>query len=237
MQGQQPYLHGSVRVGEETIPSWFILDVGAADTMTFTTPFIAAHKLLDRAGDKERNVMRVAAPDVEAYAPTNVRGLVDGITIGSVTIPHVPVNLSVAKNGAYTSPAFDGNVGETLLSKFEHVILDYGRGEMLLVPGPNTTKPMQERTTFGLTIIASGDAFHTFTVTAVRADSPATRAGFAKGDVITAVDGTPASQLNLAAVKATMTTAGARHAYAVRRGNEDVTLNAAIELVPLSGLK
>jgi len=237
MQGQQPYLHGSIRVGDETIPSWFILDVGAADTMTFTTPFIAAHKLLERAGDKERTVHHVAAPDVEAYAPTNVRGLVDAITLGSVTIPHVPVNLSVAKNGAYTSPAFDGNVGETLLARFPHVILDYGRHEMVLVPGPDTTKPMQERTTFGWTLIASGDAFHTFTVTAVGATSPAARAGFEKGDVVAAVDGTPAAQLNLAAVKATVATAGAQHVFTVRRGDKNVTLPVTVELVPLSGLR
>jgi hypothetical protein len=237
LQGQQPYLNGSIRVGDETIPSWFILDVGAADTMTFTTPFIAAHKLLERAGDRERTVHHVAAPDVEAYAPTNVRGLVDGITLGSVTIPHVPVNLSVAKNGAYTSPAFDGNVGETLLARFPHVILDYGRREMVLVPGPDTTKPMQERTTFGWTLIASGDAFHTFTVTAVGATSPAARAGFKKGDVVAAIDGTPAAQLNLAAVKATVANAGAQHVFTVRRGDENVTLPVTVELVPRSGLR
>ena len=237
MQGQQPYLSGSIRVGDETIPSWFILDVGAADTMTFTTPFIAAHHLLERAGDKERTVHHVAAPDLEAYAPTNVRGLIDAITIGSVTIPHVPVNLSVAKSGAYTSPAFDGNVGETLLARFAHVVLDYGRGEMVLVPGPDTAKPMQERTTFGLTIIAGGEAFHTFTVTAVRAESPAAHAGFVKGDVIAAVDGTPAPHLNLAAVKAALAPAGARRVFTVRRGAEDVELPFTVELVPLSGLR
>jgi len=237
MQGQQPYLAGSIRVGEETIPSWFILDVGAADAMTFTTPFVAAHKLLERAGDRERTVHHVAAPDVEAYAPTNVRGLVDGITLGAITIPHVPVNFSVAKSGAYTSPAFDGNVGETLLARFPHVILDYGRSEMVLVPGPETPKPMQERTTFGLTLIATGEAFHTFTVTAVGATSPAARAGFQKGDVIAAVDGTPAANLNLAGVKASLATAGARHVFTVRRGNDEVTLPVTIELVPLSGLR
>jgi len=237
MQGSQPYLGGSIRVGDETIPSWFILDVGAADTMTFTTPFVAAHKLLERAGDKERTVHRVAAPDVAAYAPTNVRGLVDAIALGSVTIPHVPVNFSVAKSGAYTSPAFDGNVGETLLARFPHVVLDYGRNEMVLVPGPETTKPMQERTTFGLTLIATGDAFHTFTVTAVGATSPAARAGFEKGDVIAAVDGTPAAKMNLAALKAFLAASGAQHTFTVRRGKDEVTLPVTIELVPLSGLR
>jgi hypothetical protein len=237
MQGEQPYLDGSIRVGDETIKSWFILDVGAADTMTFTTPFIAAHQLLERAGDKARNVLHVAAPDVEAYAPTNVRGLVDAITLGSISVPHVPVNFSVAKNGAYTSPAFDGNVGETLLSRFHDVILDYSRSEMILEPGPDTTQPMHERTTFGLTIIASGDAYHTFNVTAVGKDSPAARAGFQKGDVITAVDDTPAARLNLALLKSYFAAAGPQHTVTVHRGAEDVKLAVTVEVVPLSGLK
>src|SRR5258708_3565101 len=112
MQGEEPYLAGGIRVVGETIPCWFILDVGAADTITFTTPFVAAHQLLDRAGDKSRTVQRLTAPDVAAFAPTNTRGLIDGITIGSVTLPHVLVNLSVAKKGAYTSSTFDGNIGE-----------------------------------------------------------------------------------------------------------------------------
>lgn len=236
LQGAQPYLDGSIRVGDEMIPSWFILDVGAADTMTFTTPFIAAHQLLERAGDKERTVHHVAAPDVAAYAPTNVRGLVDAITLGGIAIPHVPVNFSVAKSGAYTSPAFDGNVGETLLSRFAQVILDYGRSEMILQPTPETTKPMHERTTFGLTIIATGEAFHTFNVTAVGADSPAAKAGFQKGDVITAIDATPAASLNFAAVKSAFATAGTQHTVMVHRGSEEVKLAMTVEVVALSSV-
>jgi hypothetical protein len=237
MQGQEPYLDGSIRVGAEIIPCWFILDVGAADTITFTTPFIAAHQLLDRAGDQARNVLHVAAPDLEAFAPTNVRGLIDGITIGSVTLPHVLVNLSVAKKGAYTSPAFDGNIGETILSRFPGVVLDYGRSEMILEPGPETSKPMEERKTFGVTLIASGDNFTTFTVTAVRAASPAAKAGFQKGDVLAAIDGKPASQFSLALLKSLLAADGTRHAFMVKRGAEHVELSATIEQVPLSGLK
>ena len=74
-------------------------------------------------------------------------------------------------------------------------------------------------------------------MTAVGASSPAARAGFRKGDVVAAVDGTPAAQLNLAAVKATVANAGAQHVFTVRRGDENVTLPVTVELVPLSGLR
>jgi C-terminal processing protease CtpA/Prc len=148
----------------------------------------------------------------------------------------VPVNLSVAKKGAYTSPAFDGNIGETILSRFPRVVLDYGRSEMILEPGPETAKPMQERRTFGLTVIAGGHDFTTFTVTAVRADSPATRAGFQKGDVIAAVDDKPASRFSLALLKSILTADGTHHAFTVQRASEQIVLKASIEQVPLSGL-
>lgn len=236
MQGEQPYFGGSIVAGGETIPAWFILDVGAADTITFTTPFVKGHDLIARVGDKQRTVQKVTAPDVAAFAPANVRALIDGVTMGGITLPHVIVNLSVASRGAYTSSAFSGNIGETILSRFPRVILDYGRNEMILEPGPETTQPFQERKSFGMTLIADGADLRTFTVTAIGATSSAARAGFRKGDVITAVDETPAAQMNLAQLKAILSMAGTKHSFHVHRGSEDVTLSATIELVPISGL-
>lgn len=180
MIGQQPYFGGSIRVGNETIPTWYILDTGAAGTVTFTTPFVAAHHLLDRAGDPRREKKTVAGIEGEFYTPTNVRGMIDGVTVGSVTLPHVPVNLSANQAGAYASAAFSGNIGETILERFPRVILDYAHEVMILEPGPDTTKPMREQTTFGLTLLADGDDFRTYHVTAVAPNTPAARAGFVK---------------------------------------------------------
>lgn len=236
LQGEQPYLGGSITVAGETIPAWFILDVGAADTLTFTTPFVAAHRLIDRAGDQQKAVHKYAAPDIEAFNPTNVRGLLDGVTIGGITLPHVLVNFSAAKSGAYTSPVFDANIGETLLSRFSHVILDYRRSLMILVPGPNTAKPFEERKSFGMTIVAGATDMHQFTVTAVGDNSGASAAGFQKGDVITAVDATPAASLNLAALQKLLKQEGSDHDFAVRRGAQDLTLHAHIAMKPVSSL-
>lgn len=237
MQGEQPYFGGKIRVGDETIPAWFILDVGAADTITFTTPFIAKHHLIERAGDQARTVRKFAAPDVEAYNPTNIRGLIDAVTIGNVTLPHVLVNLSAAKSGAYTSPAFDGNVSETILSRFAHVILDYGRSVMILQPRASTTKPFEERKTFGLSVIAGSPDLHHFTITAVDPSSSAAADGFQKGDVIIAVDTIPAEQLNLAALKKTLAEEGSHHTFRIRRETGDVTIDATIEQKPISTLQ
>jgi hypothetical protein len=237
LQGEQPYFSGKIRVGSETIPAWFILDVGAADTITFTTPFIAKHRLIERAGDQARTVRKFVAPDVEAFNPTNIRGLIDAVMIGGVTLPHVLVNFSAAKNGAYTSPAFDGNVCETILSRFAHVILDYGRSVMILQPQASTTKPFEERKSFGMSVIAGSPDLHHFIVTAVDPSSSAATAGFQKGDVITAVDTTPAEELTLAAVKKVLGEEGRRHTFAVRRGTGELTITATIEQKPISALR
>jgi hypothetical protein len=74
MQGEQPYFGGSIVVHGESIPAWFILDVGAADTITFTTPFIAEHHLLEHAGDGRRHAASRPGESVgrESPAPTPV---------------------------------------------------------------------------------------------------------------------------------------------------------------------
>ena len=46
-------------------------------------------------------------------------------------------------------------------------------------------------------ILASGSDLHKLTVTAVRPGSPAEQDGFAKGDVITALDGRTANEFTL----------------------------------------
>jgi hypothetical protein len=237
MQGEQPYCGGSITVGGRTIPAWFILDVGAADTITFTTPFVAANHLIELAGDKERTIRKFDAPEIEAFNPTNIRGLIDAVTIGGIVMPHVLVNLSAAKSGAYTSPAFSGNIGETILSRFAHVILDYRRSVMILRTRPSTTRPFEERKGFGLTVVSGSPDFHLFTVTAVGEHTGAADAGFTKGDVITAIDGLPASQMNLAAVKRSLGDDGTHHTFAVLRGTNELTLPATIRLTPVSGLR
>jgi hypothetical protein len=91
--GQQPYIDGSIRVGDQTIRANFILDVGAADTMTFATPFVTAHNLAELAGERGKAPRRLAGSEKEFFGATTIRGLIDEIHFGSVVFRHVPVNL------------------------------------------------------------------------------------------------------------------------------------------------
>ena len=108
---------------------------------------------------------------------------------------------------------------------------------MILQPRPSTTRPFEERKTFGMTIIAGSPDLHHFTISAVGADSAAAAAGFQKSDVITAIDGSPAARWNLAGIRNVFTSEGTQHEVVVTRGAQDVTIHATIAMTPVSGLR
>ena len=108
---------------------------------------------------------------------------------------------------------------------------------MILQPRPSTTRPFEERKTFGMTIITGSPDLHHFTISAVGTDSAAAAAGFQKGDVITAIDGSPAARWNLAGIRNVFTSEGSLHDVVVTRGTQEVTIHATITMTPVSGLR
>jgi len=108
---------------------------------------------------------------------------------------------------------------------------------MILQSQPSTMRPFEERKTFGMTIITGSPDLHHFTISAVGIDSVAAAAGFQKGDVITAIDGSPAARWNLAGIRNVFTSEGTQHEVAVIRGTQEVTIHATIAMTPVSGLR
>lgn len=231
-----PYIEGSVTVKNRNIPALFVLDTGAADTMTLTTPFVKENNLAELAGDPRMRVNRIAGSEKEFFAPTTMRGLLDKVTIGPLSLPHVVVNFSLGTSGAYSSSSFSGNIGETILQRFK-MILDYEHTRMILEPGPEAYAPFEERRSFGATFASEGADFKIFRVTGVGANSPAGRAGLQTGDVITAVDSTPASNLTLGQLRKIFTEDGTTHTLKVQRKNEELKIPVTVERLPISDLK
>jgi hypothetical protein len=237
MQGQQPYMKTSITVKGETIPALFILDVGAADTLTLTTPFVKEHNLVELAGEKRRDSRTLAGSEKEFFGGTTLRGLVEQMVFGGFMLNHIPVNLSLGTRGAYASPFFSGNIGEAILSRFERVWLDYPRNRLILEPGPEVGAPFPEHRSFGLTLLSDGPDLNIFRVTEVMQDSPAQKAGFEKGDVIAGVDSTAANQMTLGELRELLSQDGTQHVFAVKRENEELKLPVPVEEVPISNIQ
>ncbi len=173
-----------------------------------------------------------AGLEKQFFAQHNTRGHIDKLQVGSLAVANIPVNMSVNTGGAYASKNFSGTIGESIYKRY-HVFLDYARDRVILEPTAEASQPFPERQTYGLSLLASGNDLHTFTVAAVRPGSPAEQDGFQKGDVVAALDGKPAAQFTLSELRDALTTAGAKHQLGVTRGSEHLDLPIEVRLVSL----
>jgi hypothetical protein len=230
--GGIPFTHGTISVpGKSDIPAFFVVDFGAAETMTLTSPFVKANDLVKLA-QTGTTVNRSPGLENQFFTQNNVRGLIQRLKLGPLTAENIPINMSVNTQGAYASENFSGTVGESLFRRY-HVFLDYARSRVIFEPTEEAAKPFPERRTYGLTVLASGADLHTYPVTGVRPDSPAEQAGFKKGDVIAAFDGKPASQFTLGELRTWLTKDGEHHEVQVTRGSDSVTIPVEVKLVAL----
>ncbi|MGD0181645.1 MAG: aspartyl protease family protein [Terriglobales bacterium] len=227
-----PHAYGSIGVPTKPdIPAYFVVDFGASETATLTSPFVKSNDLA-RLAQTNATVNRPVGLENQFFAQNNVRGNLQRLTIGHLTVNNVPVNMSVNTKGAYASTNFSGTVGETIYSRY-HCYLDYSNYRVILEPTPEANKPFPERETYGLTLLASGADLHTYTVAAVRPGSPAEADGFQKGDVISGEDGKNASELTLRELRDSLSHAGQHHTLEVQRSGERQTKNVEVRLVSI----
>lgn len=227
-----PFTHGTISVGDKkNIPGFFVIDFGAMETMTLTSPFVKANDLLNLAASNSQ-VNRPAGLEKQFFAQNNVRGRIDQLALGEMSAHSIPVNLSVNATGAYASPNFSGTIGETLYRRY-HIFIDYAGQRVIFEPTAEAFKPFAERETYGLTLLASGTDLHTYTVAAVRPGSPAESDGFQKGDVISAVDDKSAAQFTLGELRDSLLRAGEHRRIEVTRGTEKLRIPVEIRLVSI----
>jgi hypothetical protein len=227
-----PHAYGSIGVPTKPeIPAYFAVDFGASETATLTSPFVKSNDLT-RLAQTNATVNRPAGLESQFFAQNNVRGNLQRLTIGQLTVNNVPVNMSVNTTGAYASTNFSGTVGETIYSRY-HCYLDYSNYRIILEPTPEANKPFPGRETYGLSFLASGVDLHTYTVAAVRPGSPAEADGFEKGDLILGEDGKNASEFTLRELRDSLSHAGQHHALEVQRNGERRTTNVEVRLVSI----
>src|SRR5262249_7844853 len=92
------------------LPAHMIIDFGAADTMTFTAPFVAGNDLIHLAGTNQA-VFGGAGLEHQFFTQHNTRGRIDALHLNTLTLPSLPVSLSANTSGAYASSSFAGTMG------------------------------------------------------------------------------------------------------------------------------
>jgi len=178
-------------LGSNPIKGDFMLDTGAGQALTLCSPIVTKHHLLNQ-NLKTIKVIGAAGAGGEISGQIS---RVSELKIGSFQIKSPITMFSEDKAGAFANPAFVGNIGGQIASRFR-MFLDYTNHRIIFEPSATFAKPF-DRAFSGLALRAEGMDYRTFRVKQVLENSPASEAGFEKDDVIVAIDGTPAAEFTL----------------------------------------
>jgi hypothetical protein len=172
------------------IPGTFDIDTGDNGGLTLTTPFVAANHLRDRPG-KYVDVVSGYGVGGNTFARV-IRG--GELVLGGVKVGHPVTDLSGNTGGVFGQGAFSGNIGVDVVKRFA-MTLDYAHGTLYLAPRsgpPDSDLDAYDRA--GMAIIPNAAGFAIYAVTR---GGPAEAAGIKQGDIVTAVDGAPATGIAL----------------------------------------
>jgi PDZ domain/Aspartyl protease len=206
------------RIGD--LPARFDIDTGSRSALDITSPFVVAHRLRERF---TKGTVAVTGYGVGGPARSYVVRM-PLVAIGSITIEDPIVDLSEARSGSFSDPNFDGNVGSGLLKRFV-VTFDYARQFIYLKRIEPVPPDLDTFDRSGLWINAHGDGYE---VMDVAPGSAAAQVGLAVGDLITSVDGRPATDTGLSDMRQRLRSEqpGTRVQLTIRRGSRvlNVTL-------------
>jgi hypothetical protein len=212
-----PQVDGAV----DGIAGKFDLDNGSRASLDLLAPFVAAHGLVEKYGARTVRIdgWGVGGP-ARGYV---VRAQV--LRLGDLEVRDVVTGLSAQQKGAFASTEYAGNVGYGVLSRFT-VLLDYAHLQVILEPGKRYAQPdVADRS--GLWIHAGKGGFE---VIEAVPGTPAAEAGLAEGDRILAVDGKPAGQLTLPALRLQLKTLPPGRVLKLRVQRGDAVRTVALTL-------
>jgi hypothetical protein len=180
--------------GGKPLKGKFMLDIGSSASLALYSPFVAQNHLL---APNLKTIRALGAAGAGGQLNGRI-GRVEELRIGGFRLPQPITFFSQDEAGAFATSDIQGNLGEQILSRFT-VFLDYSHGSVILEPNETFGQPFAPAFA-GAILEGEGSDYKIFRVTDVLQDSPASEAGLQKGDVITAVDGRPASELSVSEI-------------------------------------
>lgn len=169
------------------------VDTGSRSGLTLSAPFLADHPAIA--------AQAVTADGVAGFGvggPSFAKmGRVNTLVIGPYTLQKPITDFTAQRGGAFADPYNPANVGGAIWRRFT-VTFDYPHHRMLLAKNAEYGEPFgYDRS--GLFLIDNKGAY---TIIDARPGTPGAQAGLAKGDVITSVNGAPASDESLSQLRA-----------------------------------
>ncbi|HBB88240.1 MAG TPA: hypothetical protein DC047_11550 [Blastocatellia bacterium] len=218
--GKVPLVRARItQLGRDPIEGKFIADTGVRGSLSLNSPFVEANKLLQFSQKTIQAPLGGGSMVRESRQPV---GRVPNLQFGSFTFKNSVAIFFLDKTGVIASPEFDGVIGGEILRRFK-VVFDYSRRQMILEPNRQFSAP-DEYDMSGMLLTAEGSDFKTLKVRHLIENSPATAAGVHEGDVIAAVNSTPASKLSLEQVRSMFKKDGQSYRLSIKRGDESIQI-------------
>jgi hypothetical protein len=196
IKNDRPFVRATVTLqGVAPVEGLFIIDSGAAGALSLHSPFVRKHQMLSP-------IQKTIPHFVHGIAGQAAEMLerADSLQLGTFVIVLPDVALSIATRGTTADSSYDGAIGAELLRRFK-LIFDYFRKHVILERTSAGDEPFDTDMSGG-SLVAAGPDFKVFTVEHVLENSPMFESGLRDGDVITAIDGRPASEYTLDPVEA-----------------------------------
>ena len=213
-----PHAVGEVILADSTrLAADCIIDVGASSALFFTKPFVEKHRLRERVGP---TIRRRSGRGVGGSSWATL-GRVAGLRLGNVEVRSPVVAMYGDSAGVNSTNSFECNVGGEVLRRF-NVYFDYGRREMILEPTAAISEPFEAD--------MSGAAFQLDTaargirILDLMPRGPAETVGLREEDVILSVDGRPAIEFGMEALRRRLRRPGGEVEFRVQRGQEQHTI-------------
>ena len=185
-----PYARARLKLPErDRFEGSFLIDSGADNAVILFSPFVSSNRLLDPG----------AKPDAGEAGTLGAALRAEALDLERFTLRRPVVNLSRSTKGLTADQKHAGLIGGEVLSRFR-VTWDFTRERLLLEPNRRYRDPFPYDAS-GLSLSAQGPDLSTFEVRRVAPASPGAEAGFAEGDVLLTVDGTPVKQITLHGIR------------------------------------
>jgi hypothetical protein len=203
-----------------SIPARMIVDTGNRAALLLATPFVDQHHLVDTVGKTLDAPLGFGVGGRTQQLLTRLKAL----KLGDLRIEAPVTALSRGTKGADGDRDVNGNIGGDLLRRFT-AYFDYKRGRMLLVKNAAFSTPF-EYDMSGMLLQSADTQFKRVVVAEVIPGSPAAEAGVKAGDEVQLVDGKPADQTPVEALRIRLRAAGVKVALRLLRDGKpvDVTL-------------
>jgi len=200
--------------GRKPLEGRFLVDLGAGRfALILNTPVVASNNLL---AVPQKVITEPGAKGVGGEVKLLV-GRWPSLQLGHFTFTDPVIHFAQDQKGAFASSEFSGVIGGELLRRFK-VIFDYAHKRMVLEPNSDFSNRFDYDMS-GIRFRPEPPDFK-LTVSRLVENSPAIESGLREGDLITAIDGKPATELSLTEISKMFKQEGRDYVLDVVRGEE-----------------